>query len=315
MSVFTRVERDELVALLRNYDAGSLVDFEGISDGIENTNYFVSTDQREMVLTLFETHDFDEMGYFLDLMAHVSEHGIPSAHPVADRDGHYLRMFKDKPTALVERLDGTSLDHPTDAQCATLGTTMARLHLAGQDFGAVRANGRGHDWRMQTADKLLEILPEQDAETLRAEIAYQQANRFDQLPAGVIHADLFRDNVLWSGNTLTGIIDFYYACNDAWLYDLAVAANDWCVEAGGAFVDSRFRALMSSYHAVRPLTDAESAAWPAVVRAAALRFWLSRLYDWHFPRPGEITHRKDPNVFRRIMLQRQNIRHPLSLHT
>ena len=315
MSVFTKVERDELVALLRHYDAGELLDYEGISDGIENTNYFVTTDRREMVLTLFETHDFEEMGYFLDLMAHVSEHGIPSAHPVPDRDGHYLRMFKDKPTALVERLDGTSLDHPTDAQCATLGATMAKLHLAGQGFSSTRANGRGHAWRMATAEQLLATLPVQDAETLRAEIAFQQANRFDRLPAGVIHADLFRDNVLWIGNELTGIIDFYYACNDALLYDLAVATNDWCVEADGAFVKSRFTALIDSYHALRPITDEEAGAWPAVVRAAALRFWLSRLHDWHFPRPGEITHRKDPNVFRRIMLQRQQISAPLSLHS
>jgi homoserine kinase type II len=166
---------------------------------------------------------------------------------------------------------------------------------------------------MATAEHLLATLPDQDAETLRMEMAFQQANRFDQLPGGVIHADLFRDNVLWSGNELTGMIDFYYACNDAFLYDLAVAANDWCVEADGAFVDSRFTALLASYHAVRPITEQEAAAWPAVARAAALRFWLSRLHDWHFPRPGEITHRKDPNVFRRIMLQRQQIQAPLSL--
>jgi homoserine kinase type II len=315
MFVYTKVERDELVALLRQYDAGELLGYEGISDGIENTNYFVTTVQREMVLTLFETHDFEEMGFFLDLMAHVAEHDIPSAHPVADRDGHYLRMFKDKPAALVERLDGTSLDHPTDAQCATLGTTMAKMHLAVQSFSGTRTNGRGHAWRMATAQKLLAILPEQDAQALRTEMAFQQANTFDQLPSGVIHADLFRDNVLWSGNELTGIIDFYYACNDALLYDLAVAANDWCVEADGAFVDSRFKALLSSYHALRPITEEEADAWPAVVRAAALRFWLSRLHDWHFPRPGEITHRKDPGAFRRIMLQRQQIRTPLSLHT
>jgi homoserine kinase type II len=313
MSVFTKVERDELVALLRHYDAGELLDYEGISDGIENTNYFVTTGRREMVLTLFETHSFEEMGYFLDLMAHVAEHGIPSAHPVPDRDGHYLRMLKDKPAALVERLEGTSLDHPTDAQCATLGSTMAKLHLAGRSFSGSRSNGRGHAWRMATAEKLLATLPDQDAQTLRTEMAFQQANRFDQLPGGVIHADLFRDNVLWSGNDLTGIIDFYYACDDVFLYDLAVAANDWCVEADGAFVDSRFTALLASYHAVRPITEQETGAWPAVVRAAALRFWLSRLYDWHFPRPGEITHRKDPNVFRRIMLQRQHDRSPLPL--
>jgi homoserine kinase type II len=313
MSVYTKVERDELVDLLRKYDAGELLDYEGISDGIENTNYFVTTGRREMVLTLFETHSFEEMGYFLDLMAHVSEHGIPSAHPVPDRDGHYLRMFKDKPTALVERLKGTSLDHPSAAQCATLGATMAKLHLAGQSFSATRGNGRGHSWRMATAEQLLATLPDQDADTLRAEMEYQQANRFERLPAGVIHADLFRDNVLWSGNELTGIIDFYYACNDALLYDLAVAANDWCIEANGAFVNSRLTALLASYHALRPITNEETGAWPAVVRAAALRFWLSRLYDWHYPRPGEITHRKDPNVFRRIMLQRQQIQAPLSL--
>ncbi len=313
MSVFTKVERDELVALLRHYDAGELLSYEGISDGIENTNYFVTTGHREMVLTLFETHSFGEMGYFLDLMAHVAEHDIPSAHPVPDRDGHYLRMFKDKPAALVERLEGTSLDHPTDAQCAILGSTMAKLHLAGRSFSGRRSNARGHAWRMATAERLLTTLPDKDAQTLRTEMAYQQANRFDQLPAGVIHADLFRDNVLWSGNNLTGIIDFYYACDDAFLYDLAVATNDWCVEADGAYVDSRFTALLASYHAVRPITEQEAGAWPAVVRAAALRFWLSRLYDWHFPRPGEITHRKDPNVFRRIMLQRQHDRSPLPL--
>jgi homoserine kinase type II len=314
MSVFTTVARDDLVALLEHFDVGQLRDFEGISDGIENTNYFVTTDRRELVLTLFETHTLDEMDFFLDLMAHVAEHHIPSAHPVADRDGHYLRLFRDRPTALVERLAGTSLDHPTDRQCATLGAVIARLHLAGASFDGRRANGRGHDWRMTTADKLFDHLPPEDAARLHEEVAYQQANRFDQLPGGVIHADLFRDNVLWRGDELTGIIDFYYACNDAFLYDLAVAANDWCVEASGAFVATRFNALLGAYHAVRPLTGQEQASWAPVVRAAALRFWLSRLYDWHFPRPGEITHRKDPDVFRRIMLQRQQHARPLRLH-
>jgi homoserine kinase type II len=314
MSVFTAVTRDELVGLLEHYDAGQLHDYEGISDGIENTNYFVTTDRRDLVLTLFETHDLDEMGFFLDLMAHVSEHAIPGAHPVADRTGHYLRRFKDRPAALVERLAGTSLDHPTDGQCATLGTIIARLHLATADFRGTRGNGRGHDWRMATARKLFDHIPPEDAEHLHQEVAFQQANRCTELPAGVIHADLFRDNVLWNGEQLTGIIDFYYACNDACLYDLAVAANDWCVEASGAFVESRYEALVGAYHAVRPITAREQSCWPVMVRAAALRFWLSRLYDWHFPRPGEITHRKDPNVFRRIMLQRQQHAAPLRLH-
>lgn len=306
MSVFTTVGHDQLVDFLRHYDAGKLVDQEGISDGIENTNYFVTTSTHRLVLTLFETHTFDEMGYFLDLMAHLAEHAIPSAHPLADRDGNYLRVLNDKPAALVQRLDGTSLDHPVEQQCAILGATLAKMHLAGKDFSEKRGNGRGHDWRMATGEKLLGILPESDADMLRAEMQYQKENRFTHLPGGVIHADLFRDNVLWNGNTLTGIIDFYYACDGAWLYDLAVAANDWCIEANGSFVMSRLTALAQAYHAVRPFSDGELAAWPAVVRAGALRFWLSRLHDWHFPRPGEITHRKDPEAFRRILAKRQS---------
>jgi homoserine kinase type II len=311
MSVFTTVERDELVAFLQHYSAGELRDYEGISDGIENTNYFVTTDQQQLVLTLFETHSFEEMGYFLDLMAHLSAHAIPSAAPLQDNDRHYLRMFKGKPAALVARLAGTSLDHPTDEQCAVLGTAMAQLHLAGRDFSEHRDNGRGHAWRMATADKIMAKLPAEEAELLASEKIFQQANRFDALPGGVIHADLFRDNVLWSGDTLTGIIDFYYACTDAWLYDIAVAANDWCVEADGSFVSSRLNALVNAYHAERAITPVEHDAWPAVVRAAALRFWLSRLHDWHFPREGEITHRKDPAAFGRIL--RQRVEHPRDL--
>lgn len=304
MSVFTTVERDQLVAFLEHYDAGVLIDYEGISDGIENTNYFVTTDQRRMVLTLFETHTFDEMGYFLNLMAHLAEHGIPSAHPVADKSGAYLRTLNDKPTALVDRLNGTSLDHPVETQCSLLGNTLARMHLAGQDFSGHRNNGRGHAWRMASAKKLSGHVDVADADILAEECAYQEANLFHDLPGGVIHADLFRDNALWQGHELTGVIDFYYACDGAFLYDLAVAANDWCVEADGAFVQTRLDALVGAYHVMRPITPAEADAWPVVIRAAALRFWLSRLTDWHFPRPGEITHKKDPDTFRRILLQR-----------
>ncbi len=315
MSVFTTVERDELDAFLLHYPAGPLLGFEGISDGIENTNYFVTTDKKQMVLTLFETHTFDEMGYFLDLMAHLAEHGIPSAHPVMDNNQQYLRVLNGKPAALLDRLDGTSLDHPLDKHCTTLGTALAKMHIAGSDFGGHRENGRGHHWRMETAAQLYTHLDEANAEMLRDETRFQQANHFDTLPGGVIHADLFRDNVLWSGDMLTGIIDFYYACNDAWLYDLAVAANDWCVEADGSYVQSRLDALLTAYHAIRPITAVESAAWPVVARAAALRFWLSRLHDWHFPRAGQITHKKDPDVFLRIMQQRRKDSAALTFNT
>ena len=313
MSVFTTVERDELDAFLLHYQAGSLISLEGISDGIENTNYFVTTDQKQMVLTLFETHSFEEMGYFLDLMAHLAERGVPSADPVMDNNRQYLRVLNNKPAALVERLDGTSLDHPLDRHCTILGTAIAKMHLAGSDFGGQRDNARGHQWRMQTAEKLYTHIDQADADMLRDEVSFQQANRFNALPGGVIHADLFLDNVLWNGDRLTGIIDFYYACNDAWLYDLAVAANDWCVEADGSFMQSRLDALIAAYDVIRPITAEESASWPAVVRAAALRFWLSRLHDWHFPRAGQITHKKDPDVFRRILQQRRKDSSALSI--
>ncbi len=305
MSVFTTVERTELDAFLLHYPAGPLLGFEGINDGIENTNYFVTTVQKQMVLTLFETHTLEEMGFFLELMAHLAEHDIPGAHPVLDNDQQYLRALHNKPAALVQRLDGASLDHPLDKHCTLLGTVLAKMHIAGSDFGGQRENARGHHWRMETAAQLYTHLDQVDAEMLRDETRFQQANRFDTLPGGVIHADLFRDNVLWSGDTLTGLIDFYHACNDAWLYDIAVVANDWCVETDGSYAQSRLDALFSAYHAIRPITAGESAAWPVVARAAALRFWLSRLHGCHFPRPGQMTHKKDPDVFLRIMQQRR----------
>ena len=313
MSVFTTVEQDELVKFLRHYQAGTLVAFEGISDGIENTNYFVTTDRQRMVLTLFETHTHDEMGYFLNLMAHLAEHAIPSAHPVLDTDGQYLRTLNGKPAALVARLEGKSIDRPTTEQCALLGAILARLHLAGSEFSERRDNGRGHDWRVTTAAKLNTHIDPDAAAMLRAEVQYQDAHRFDTLPGGVIHADLFRDNVLWDDGTLSGIIDFYYACDDAWLYDVAVAVNDWCVTDVGELDPQRLDVLISAYHDVRPITAAEAAVWPAILRAAALRFWLSRLHDWHFPRPGEIVHRKDPAVFERILRQRIEYSKPLVL--
>lgn len=305
MSVYTVVEREELEAFLGNYSLGVLLEFEGISAGIENTNYFVTTSEKRLVLTLFENHTADELGYFLDLMAFLAEHGIPSAHPIADRHGHYLRELNGKPAALVMRLSGAGVDHPGVAQCRALGEALGKLHVAGQSFDGHRANDRGPHWWRTTREAIAGKLAEADRRLLDEELAFQLGHRFDTLPRGVIHADLFRDNALFEGDTLTGLIDFYYACNDVLLYDVAVTVNDWCSNGDGGLDDEKVLALLGAYKQVRPFSDSERDAWPVMLRAGALRFWLSRLQDLHFPREGELTHIKDPNVFRNILLARK----------
>jgi homoserine kinase type II len=305
MSVYTRIERHELEEFLRDYSVGTLVDFSGISAGIENTNYFVTTNQGGYVLTLFETLNTEQLPYFLDLMAHLAEHGVPCAHPAADLQGHYLRTLKDKPAALVQRLSGSNVEHPSQAQCAAVGGALGRMHTAGLSFQDYRANDRGPTWREATARKVLPRLTADETELLKNELEFQNSFPNQELPQGVIHADLFRDNVLFIGDRLTGIIDFYYACNDALLYDLAITVNDWCSEEDGSLRTDTSTALLIAYRQQRPLQPQEHQAWPVMLRAAALRFWLSRLHDLHFPRPGEMTHTKDPEVFRRILCERR----------
>lgn len=304
MSVYTQIEPADLDAFLREYAIGSLVDYEGISNGIENTNYFVTTSQREYVLTIFEQHTHEELPYFLDVMAFLAEHEVPSAHPVADRNGRYLRTLKNKPAALVDKLSGKELETPNSEQCSALGEALGRLHAVGNTFESHRDNDRGPAWWHETAERLWPRLDAEETALLQTELAYQAQHSHDELPRGVIHADLFRDNALFVGNKLTGIIDFYYACNDVLLYDLAVTVNDWCSLADASINMPCYNALFNSYLQQRPLTLAERHAWPTLLRAAALRFWLSRLHDMHFPKEGEITHIKDPDVFMQILQRR-----------
>ncbi len=304
MSVFTTVTPEQLRVWLQSYRLGQLQELRGIASGITNTNYFVTTDTGRYVLTLFEKNSAEELPYFLDLMAHLADHGIPCPHPVASIEHAYLGRLNGKPAALVSCLRGRSLETPGIVHCAEVGAVLARMHLAGQSFPTRMENPRGPHWWMTTAMTLLPFLDGEQRTLLEQELAYQESFRHLQLPRGVIHADLFRDNVLFDGDRLTGLIDFYYACNDVLAFDLAITVNDWCVEADGALNVARTRALLGAYHGERPLTAAERQAWPALLRAAALRFWLSRLYDLHHPQPGELTHAKNPEHFRRILGER-----------
>ena len=301
MSVFTTVTLEQLQAWLRHYPLGDLLDLKGIASGITNTNYFVTTSTGRYVLTLFEKNSAEELPYFLDLMAHLADHGIPCPHPVATINNHYLGELNGKPAALVSCLRGGSLEAPSPVHCAEMGAVLARMHIAGASFPLSMENPRGPHWWHAAAASVLPFLAADQRMLLEQELAFQTQHRNMDLPRGVIHADMFRDNVLFDGEHLTGLIDFYYACNDALAYDLAITVNDWCVEEDGELNQDRLKAMLNAYHGVRPLTAVEQAAWPTLLRAAALRFWLSRLYDKHHPQPGELTHAKDPEHFRRIL--------------
>ena len=301
MSVFTTVTVEELQQWLKAYPLGALRELKGIAAGITNTNYFVTTDRGRFVLTLFERNTAEELPYFLDLMAHLADHGVPCPHPGADDAGHHLGILNGKPAALVTCLRGKDVTQPNLAQCEAVGRVLAQLHLAGQSFGQHMDNPRDQAWRKATADRVMRFLDAEDQAMLEAELVHEAGLDFNALPHGVIHADLFRDNVLFEGDQLGGLIDFYYACNDVLAYDVAIAANDWCVSADGALDQPRLQGLLQAYHAVRPFSDAERVAWPSLLRMAALRFWLSRLYDLHYPQDGELTHAKDPRHFQRIL--------------
>ncbi len=301
MAVFTSVTEAELTAWLGDYSLGSLLELQGIPSGIENTNYFVTTSNGRFVLTLFEKLTADELPFYLNLMAHLARHGIPCPCPVANRKNHFLGEINGKPACIVSRLSGKSLTRPEVEHCAAVGAMLGQMHIAGQSFSEFMANARAASWRASAAPRVLSFLSVQDAELLESEVAFHEQNPLSALPQGVVHADLFRDNVLLDGTHVGGLIDFYFACNDCLLYDVAITVNDWCMGADGVPDEVLTRAFLHAYHAVRPLQDVECAAWPIALRAAALRFWISRLYDLHLPRNGEMVHPHDPEQFKRIL--------------
>ena len=301
MAVFTSVTETELTAWLGDYSLGSLLELQGIPSGIENTNYFVTTSNGRFVLTLFEKLTADELPFYLNLMAHLARHGIPCPAPVADRHNRLLGELNGKPACIVSRLSGKSLIQPEAAHCAAVGAMLGQMHNAGKSFGETMPNARSASWRASTAPLVLPFLPVQDAELLESEVAFHAQHTLAALPQGVIHADLFRDNVLFDGMRVGGLIDFYFACNDSLLYDVAITVNDWCMGADDSLDAAHTRALLQAYHAVRPLQDAEREAWLVALRAAALRFWISRLYDLHLPRDGEMVHVHNPEQFKRIL--------------
>jgi homoserine kinase type II len=301
MSVYTKVTESELGDWLKVYSVGTLVELKGIAAGIENTNYFVTTTHGRYVLTLFERLPAKDLPFYLGLMAHLARHGIPCPSPIADRANRLLSTLNGKPAALVTRLPGAVVMQPSPEHCAEVGLLLADLHVAGQSYGGTLENPRGPKWWRETAPRVLPFLDEHRRRLLEAELEFQSRHRLQDLQRGPVHADLFRDNVLFEGSRVGGVVDFYFAGLDTWLFDVAVTVNDWCVQADGTIDRKRADALLGAYHSVRPFTATERGAWSVMLRAASLRFWLSRLYDFHLPRSGELVHAHDPEHFRHIL--------------
>jgi homoserine kinase type II len=309
MAVFTPVSLDDLTQWLPQFSLGKPLAVKGISSGIENSNFFLTTETGEFVLTIFEKLTFEQLPFYLHLMRHLAERGVLVPAPVVNRQGEILHKLHGKPASIVTKLEGSSQLDPQPVHCAAVGAMLAKMHLAGKDFGIEQPNLRALDWWHATTPVVLPYLPEEGQHLLRAEIHFQEAfaasDTYRQLPRGPIHADLFRNNVMFDGERLTGFFDFYFAGWDTWIFDVAVTVNDWCIDlASGALDAARVRALLDAYHAVRPFTDAEKTAWRPMLQAGALRFWLSRLYDFYLPREAEMLTPHDPTHFERILRER-----------
>lgn len=310
MAVFTDVSPQEAQTLLSTLDLGTLQSMKGCASGIENTNYFVSTDRGHYVLTLFERLSFAQLPFYLHLMDHLAQRGIPVPAPQPDAHGEILLSLKGKPAAVVTRLAGANQLHPAPDHCAQVGAMLARMHLAGQDYPRQQPNLRGLSWWTDTVPVVRPHLNADQAAMIDDELAFQQALAaspdYLTLPRGPIHADLFRDNVMFDGPTLTGFFDFYFAGCDTWLFDIAVCLNDWCIDlATGALDPARAQAFVAAYDGERRLTDAERTLLPALLRAAALRFWTSRLWDFHLPREASMLQPHDPHHFERVLRLRR----------
>ena len=313
MAVFTEVTPAEAENLLARLGLGSLTALQGCAGGIENTNYFVTTLHQgvvhEHVLTLFERLTAEQLPFYLHLMKHLAGKGIPVPDPAADTQGSILHTLKGKPAAVVNKLAGKSQLSPQVGHCAAVGGMLARMHLAGMDYDRHQPNLRGLAWWNETVPVVLPHLTPSQAELISGELSHQNhvaaSAAYAALPSGPIHADLFRDNVMFEGERLTGFFDFYFAGCDSFVFDLAVCLNDWAIDLPtGAHHPDRAHAMLQAYEAVRPLTPPEHQLLPDMMRAGALRFWTSRLWDWHLPRDAAMLLPHDPTHFERVLRHR-----------
>ena len=307
MAVFTPVSLDELAPWIDSFSVGQAFGIQGIASGIENSNFFVMTETGEYVLTLFEKLSYEQLPYYLNLMRHLADRGIKVAAPIPNKNGELLSMLCRKPASLVTKLEGDWQVFPTPDHCAKVGAMMARMHIAAGDYAISQPNLRGLSWWKETVLEVLPYLTDENTQMLQSELVYQEnfaaTELYQKLPRGPVHADLFRNNVMFDKDEeLSGFFDFYFAGNDTWLFDVAVSVNDWCINLeNGAFDEKRLNAFLGAYHHNRPFLPSEARAWHSILRAAALRFWISRLYDFYLPRDAKMLTAHDPRHFERIL--------------
>lgn len=310
MAVFTRITQTELQQWLQGRDCGELLSFQGIESGIENTNYFVNTSKGRFVLTLFEKLTAQDLPFYLGLMQHLATKGLAVPGPIPNTRGELFSELNGKPATLVNCLEGKSVEYPNAAQCRQIGRFCAQAHLAVADFSGMTPNPRGLAWIESAMNSLDSHLPVAVRKLLHDEVNHQKAvaerHAYKMLPKGAVHADLFRDNALMLGDSLGGVIDFYFAGVDTFLFDLAVTVNDWCIQLStGELNPELLGALLDGYQSERPLSAHECELWQDMLRAAGLRFWTSRLYDFYMPREAEVLNVKDPKHFERVLLARR----------
>lgn len=317
MAVFTAVTESQLAEWMRHYDLGEVVEFRGITSGIENSNFFLTTTRGEYVLTIFEKLTAGQLPFYLNLMRHLAAHRVPVPDPMPREDGSLFGILHGKPAAIVTKLEGAPELAPGVEHCIEVGQMLARMHLAGRDYSGYQPNLRSLPWWKETVPTIVPFLEGEQRELLSSELAYQEAffasADYAALPEGPCHADLFRDNAMFAHAApdtghevrLGGFFDFYFAGCDKWLFDVAVTVNDWCVDlATGKLDHARTEAMLRAYQTVRPFTVEENRHWGDMLRAGAYRFWVSRLYDFYLPRAAELLKPHDPGHFERILRER-----------
>jgi homoserine kinase type II len=311
VAVYTIVSADDIAAFISEYDVGEVVSFKGIAEGVENSNYLLSTTQSNFILTLYEKRvDADDLPFFLGLMDHLAHKGINCATPIEDKNGNILKELCGRPAALISFLDGLSISDPTVQNCEQLGKALAQMHLAVEDFTLSRPNDLSLEGWIKLAascearaDECLLGL----SEIIHSEMDILKQNWPNNLPSGIIHADLFPDNVFFLNNQLSGLIDYYFACNDMLVYDVAVCINSWCFEKGKSFDKKKASAIIKGYNQIRKLSDEELSALPLLCRGASIRFLLTRLYDWLNRVEGALVKTKDPLEYLSMLKFHQNI--------